>query len=219
MARRRRSRSDNDDNWLVSLVVFGVLFIVAPEKIRNEIVSAVVKQADLIFSRSILGSMTLPILAALVGLAFVLLLIKGISGLFLRTGNGAKSMSISDVDAMDPFEFEHYVASLLRFQGFRNIEVTKKSGDWGADIIAERERRKYTIQVKRWRNYVTERAVKEAVFAQGHYGCDGAMVITNSYFTGEAKHWARHYDCALIDRDTLIRWKRQAEKGITAVTA
>lgn len=206
MARRRHSRrrkgAGGENGWIF-LVVLAGLFMAAPEKTRN----------------SVLGSLTLPILAMLVGLAFVLLMVKLVSGLSLRARHGLgtttpiASMAASEVDTMDPFQFEHYVASLLRFQGFRNIQVTKKSGDWGADIIAERESQKYTIQVKRWRKDVTDRAVKEAVFAKTHYACSAAMVITNSYFTAEAKHWGKHYDCTLVDRDTLMSWKRQAERG------
>ena len=120
------------------------------------------------------------------------------------------------MDVMEGYQFEKYVAKLLRFQGFQNIKVTSQSNDWGADIIAERDSRRYSIQVKRWRKNVNHRAVKGAVFANA---CSASMVITNSYFTAEARKWASHYNCVLIDRDALMAWKRHAEKGVSLATA
>ena len=44
-----------------------------------------------------------------------------------------------DFDLMDGHEFEYYCADLLRKRGFQEVEVTKGSGDYGIDILAERD--------------------------------------------------------------------------------
>src|ERR1700692_159655 len=66
-----------------------------------------------------------------------------------------------DIDVMDGHDFEHYVSQLLENEGFTNITVTKKSNDWGADVLAERHKAKYAIQVKRWTKLIDDRAVYE----------------------------------------------------------
>jgi len=47
------------------------------------------------------------------------------------------------------------------------------------------------------------KAIEEAVAAKGHYSCQKAMVVTNSYFTEQAKRLAASNDVALWDRREL----------------
>ena len=51
-----------------------------------------------------------------------------------------------DVDMMDGQEFEYYCADLLKSQGFLEVEVTRASGDYGVDILAEKDGVTYAIQ-------------------------------------------------------------------------
>ncbi len=120
------------------------------------------------------------------------------------------NLQITNVDTMDPFQFEHYVAELLKLQGFQDIVVTQSSNDWGADIIAQRGAVKYAIQVKRWTKNVTERAIYEAQIGMRHYQCPACMVITNSDFTPRARELAQEYNCMLVDGRTLASWVHQA---------
>ena len=46
---------------------------------------------------------------------------------------------VKDFDLLDGHEFEYYCADLLRKRGFQEVEVTKGSGDYGIDILAERD--------------------------------------------------------------------------------
>lgn len=59
--------------------------------------------------------------------------------------------------------------------------------------------------MKRWTKNVGDKAVQEAVAAKPMYRCDRAMVVTNRYFTGQAKRLAQANDVALWDRDDLVR--------------
>ena len=92
---------------------------------------------------------------------------------------------LADIDHMTGRDFEHYVCHLLVHRGFV-ATVTPASNDFGVDIIAHRNGQKYAIQVKRYHNGVSL-FLSDAVTGKQHYGCDCAMVITNSFFTEGAK--------------------------------
>ena len=43
------------------------------------------------------------------------------------------------MDEMEGHEFEYFCADLLENQGFTDVEVTRGSGDFGVDILAEKD--------------------------------------------------------------------------------
>ena len=109
---------------------------------------------------------------------------------------------LSDVDKMGGLEFEHFLVPLFEKIGYRT-EVTKGSGDYGADLILRKKQKKYVVQAKRYSNSIGVSAVQEIVAAMGYYKANGAMVITNSYFTPAAENLAKANKVRLIDRDEL----------------
>jgi HJR/Mrr/RecB family endonuclease len=117
-----------------------------------------------------------------------------------------RALEIADVDDMDGLSFENYVARLLKNEGFDNIQVTQGSSDLGVDIIASKNRYRYSIQTKRTKNKVSRRAVSDAVAGKTHYSCNAAMVITNSYLSKPAKEFALSSDCEIVERDMLSEW-------------
>ncbi|MDQ3131159.1 MAG: restriction endonuclease, partial [Acidobacteriota bacterium] len=133
--------------------------------------------------------------------------INKLKNLVLEKVESLQSPSILsiDIDNMDGLDFEHYVADLLYKQGFET-EVTKGSGDLGVDIIAANYDGKYAVQVKRYNQPVSRRAISDAVAGKSYYKCDLAMVITNNYFTKDAIKLAKSSGCLLVDRDKLIQW-------------
>ncbi len=120
-------------------------------------------------------------------------------------GRRAKALETTQIDSMDGPAFEAFVASLLTRRGFK-VKQTGKSGDLGVDLIAERGRNKYAVQVKRQSQPVSRHAVSDAVGGQAHYRCNGAMVVTNNYFSAGAQQLARANKCILIDRRILAEW-------------
>jgi restriction system protein len=110
-----------------------------------------------------------------------------------------------EIDAMDGLEFEAFTAELLERRGWR-VEVTPGSHDLGVDLVAERKGERVAVQVKRQEAPVSRRAVSDAVAGCDHYGCTGAMVVTNSYFTRGAIALAESTGCELVDRDELMTW-------------
>lgn len=115
---------------------------------------------------------------------------------------------------MNGYQYEEYVAKYLKRQGFSNIRVTKASGDYGADIVARKNLRKYAVQCKLYSNPVGLKAVQEVVGAKKHYGCKGAIVVTNNTFTKPAKTLAEENGVILIDNVRPRRFSNKNNKGL-----
>lgn len=116
-----------------------------------------------------------------------------------------RAIRLSDVDHMPGLEFEAYVCKLMEHQGYRAHNV-RGSGDFGVDVIAERNGVRHAVQVKRYKGGVSRRAISDAVAGKIHFKCDAAMVVTNSYFTSSAKKFAKSTECQLVDRNDLADW-------------
>ena len=108
-----------------------------------------------------------------------------------------------DYDEMDGAEFERFVARLLKDNGFTNVEITELSADHGVDILAKKDGKTYAIQCKRYASNVGNEAVQEVFTAKAIYGCDKAVVVTNSHFTKQAMEDARKIGVELWDREKL----------------
>lgn len=100
---------------------------------------------------------------------------------------------------MEGHEFEHYCAGLLEQRGFVEVEVTKGSGDYGIDILAEKEGVTYAIQCKRYAAPVGVRAVQEAYAGRDYYDRMVGVVMTNQYFTTPAVEAAKKLKILLWD--------------------
>ncbi|MGE6551935.1 restriction endonuclease [Bacillus mycoides] len=111
----------------------------------------------------------------------------------------AKS-GIHYIDKMDGFQFEVYLKALFRELGYRP-EVTKRSCDYGVDVILKGKNR-IVIQAKRYgiKNRVGIRAVQEVYAGKAYYKADEAWIVTNSVFTKQAEELAKACQVKLIDR-------------------
>lgn len=108
-----------------------------------------------------------------------------------------------DVDLMEGHEFEFYCADLLRKAGFQEVEVTKGSGDYGIDILAEKEGVTYAIQCKCYGAPVGVKAIQEAYAGRDYYDRMVGAVLTNQYFTQPAVEAAKKLKILLWDRGYL----------------
>lgn len=87
--------------------------------------------------------------------------------------------------------YEMACANRLRQKGYRNVQITPATGDYGADIIAYDWRgRKVCFQCKYYSHNVGEDAVREVHSALAHYGASYGVVITNVDFTPKARELA-----------------------------
>ena len=105
---------------------------------------------------------------------------------------------------MDGLSFENYCAKLLLKNGFYNIEVTQTSADHGIDILAEKDDISYAIQCKCYSSNIGNAAVQQAHTGKSISHKDIAVVLTNQYFTEQAKEEASMLGVKLWDRNKLI---------------
>lgn len=111
---------------------------------------------------------------------------------------------IHEIDRMNGLTFERRLAHLFAGLGYR-VEQTRARGDYGADLVLEQNGQRTVVQAKRWTKNVGVKAVQEAVAAKPMYRCDRAMVVTNRYFTEQAKRLAKANEVTLWNRDELVR--------------
>lgn len=100
---------------------------------------------------------------------------------------------------MEGHEFEYFCAGLLEKKGFTEVEVTKGSGDYGIDILAEKEGVTYAVQCKRYTAPVGVKAVQEAYAGRDYYDRMVGAVMTNQYFTAPAVEAAKKLKILLWD--------------------
>lgn len=136
-------------------------------------------------------------IALLLGL---ILIIAAGAALCRRFGRRGR---LRELDEMEGLDFEYYCADLLAARGFIDVEVTKGSGDYGIDILAEKEGVTYAIQCKRYSAPVGVRAVQEAYAGRDFYDRMVGCVLTNQYFTQPAVEAAARLKILLWDRDYL----------------
>ena len=103
-------------------------------------------------------------------------------------------------DDMEGHEFEHFCADLLRRRGYKDVVVTKGSGDFGIDILAERDGISYGIQCKNYSSPIGVKAVQEVYAGRDYYDCMVGVVMSNQYFTGPAVEAAKKLKIVLWDR-------------------
>lgn len=133
--------------------------------------------------------------------------------------NRISNISLAQIDAMSGLEFEHYTAKLLKKLGYKNVSVTKASGDQGIDVLAEKDSICYAIQCKNYANKLDNTPVQEAFAGKQFYGCDVGVVITNSTFTEGASELAGSTGVLLWDRLTLQEMILSAKKQRRNTTA
>ena len=134
-----------------------------------------------------------------IAIGIILVLIGIIFWLLFR----GKRRDTDQFEEMEGHEFEYYCADLLKNKGFLEVEVTKGSGDYGVDILAEKDGITYAIQCKCYQATVGIKAVQEAYAGRDYYDRMVGVVMTNQYFTSPAVDAARKLKILLWDRGYL----------------
>ena len=111
---------------------------------------------------------------------------------------------LAEIDSMSGIHFEEFCSHLLMYIGAfngGNIHTTKKSGDFGADLIIScLDGKKIAVQCKRSDYNIGISAVQEVVASKTYYRADACMVLTNRKFTPSAKNLAISNGVVLCDR-------------------
>ena len=104
------------------------------------------------------------------------------------------------------YDFEKFVAKLYSQLGYNVEEVTKKSGDQGADVILEKDGKKYVVQAKFYSSSVGNHAVQEVVAAKEYYNAQDGIVVTNNDFTKSAIELAYANDITLVNGKKIMKY-------------
>ena len=124
-----------------------------------------------------------------------------------------RKYTLKQLDEMDGHQFEYACADILKANGYKHVKVTRSSGDFGVDIIAEKDKVRYAIQCKRYNHKLDNTPIQEVVGGLAYYQCDKGAVMTNQYFTEPAKQLAQVNDIELLDRDTLSHMVDKTKKS------
>lgn len=114
-----------------------------------------------------------------------------------------RKSSFESIDEMEGRDFEYFCAELLGKRGFTEVEVTKGSGDYGIDILAEKDGVTYAVQCKCYGSPVGVKAIQEAYAGRDYYDRMVGAVLTNQYFTAPAVEAAKKLKILLWDRGYL----------------
>lgn len=123
-----------------------------------------------------------------------------------------RKYTLKQLDGMEGHRFEYACADILKMNGFKNVKVTQGSGDYGVDIIAYKNGKKYAVQCKRYSHKLDNKPIQEVKAGLAYYNCDIGAVMTNQYFTEPAKELARINGVKLWDRNALSKMLRKTAK-------
>ena len=111
--------------------------------------------------------------------------------------NRLLNLTLENLKAMNPKEFEYTTAEILRRLGYKDIKVIGRSGDLGVDILAYKDGKKVAVQCKK---YITKKVTSPEIqlfigMMITEYKADYGLYVTTSYYTKDAYHLAmKHKD-------------------------
>jgi len=119
----------------------------------------------------------------------------------------------TNYNMLSGIEFENFCSKLLKESGFFQVEITKASRDHGIDILAEKDGITYAIQCKCYSSYIGNSAIQQAHTGKSLYNRDIAVVMTNNYFTPQAKEEACQLGVKLWDKNKIEELLSNGYKG------
>lgn len=115
---------------------------------------------------------------------------------------------IDQIDGMTGPGFEHRLATMFASMGY-TVGTTSAGNDFGADLVLTFNGVRTVVQAKRWNSLVGVSAVQEVHASRSYYGATHAMVVTNNWYTKQARQLAGKANVDLWDRDRLIQVLRE----------
>lgn len=103
------------------------------------------------------------------------------------------------LDTLSGEEFEEFLAGLFRGQGY-TVELTPITGDYGADLILNKDGQRICVQAKRYKGSVGVAAVQEALSGKSYFQCDAAWVVSTGTYTPNAQELAAKSGVKMIGR-------------------
>ncbi len=108
-----------------------------------------------------------------------------------------------NINQMSGLEFEQFCCKWLSLGGYRFIQKTPNSSDYGIDILTVKDDQKIGVQCKRYSGKVGVGAIQEVTAGLSYYELEQGIVITNSDFTPNARELAEANNIELICGEDL----------------
>lgn len=140
----------------------------------------------------------------------LLLLVTLLAVLLVLNRRRKRREEFVPMDDLEGHEFEFYCADLLQGSGFRDVTVTRGSGDYGADILCEKDGVTYAVQCKTYSSPIGVFAVQQAAAGRDYYDRMVGAVMTNQYYTKNAETAAKKLKILLWDRSDIERMEENA---------
>ena len=120
-------------------------------------------------------------------------------------GNRCFNAHMVEVDYMDASKADYFLKPLFEAYGY-NAEVIVKDDNMGGNLILSRKGIKTEVQAVCYGTNIDDFAIQQALerFANYKDSSYHKMIVSNSYFTKQAKKCAKKARVKLIDRDGLI---------------
>ena len=103
---------------------------------------------------------------------------------------------------MGGLEYEEFIKNCFIKNGCE-AQVTKASGDQGVDVLAEIGDKRIAVQCKHYNSKVGNDAIQQVYSAKDFFDCDIAVVISNNYFTNQAKQLASKLGVSLLHHEDI----------------
>lgn len=116
-----------------------------------------------------------------------------------------KKAGMEQIDKMTGPDFEEYLKMLFEKMGYKTQKIGSLAGDYGADLIIEKNGERTAVQAKRWNSHVGIDAVREVYGPMKLYNCTKSLVVTTSGFTRQAQILAESDNVQLWDRSELVK--------------
>ena len=118
-----------------------------------------------------------------------------------------------NIDHLTGDDFEELLKNVFTVLRY-DVQITKKTGDQGADLILSKDGRKISVQAKRYSKTVGNKAIQEVYSSIQFYETEEAWVITTSDFTKGAIELARKTGVKLYNRYETINLIKKAHAEI-----
>ncbi len=101
---------------------------------------------------------------------------------------------------MTPEQYENHVAEYFKNNGYK-VELTSFTNDYGVDVFAFKNSKKYAIQAKMFGNTsrkINRKMVMELHGAKDYFDCNHAIIVTDGEILSDAKQVADKLNIELI---------------------
>jgi restriction system protein len=132
------------------------------------------------------------------------------------------NLTLDNLKAMSPKEFEYTTAEILRRLGYNDVKVIGRSGDLGVDILAYKDGKNIAVQCKKYiKKKVSSPEIQLFIGMMiTEYKADKGLYVTTSYYTKDAYHLAmKHKDKLEIWTgktlaEILLRLQQQGQQSL-----